>query len=73
MAPYRTTDVNVGAFLLARGHQLTGIERLKDGRRAAFVFASGKDDAEKFFLNEQIPARDFAAALKQLKAALHTL
>jgi Domain of unknown function (DUF5659) len=72
-AEYRTTDVHLGAFLLARGHRLVRMDRLKDGRRAQFVFASGQEDVEKFFLNAQIPARDFAAALKTLKAALHAL
>jgi hypothetical protein len=73
MSSYKTTDLNIAAFLLARGHKLTGLERLRDGRRAMFVFASGGEDAEKFFLNEPVGARDFAAALKQLKAALHAL
>ena len=73
MTPYKTPDLNVAAFLVARGHRLTGMERLKDGRRALFVFASGGDEVERFFLNELVGARDFAAALKQLKAALHAL
>jgi hypothetical protein len=70
---YKTTDLNLGAFLLARGHKLTGVEKLRDGRRAMFVFATGSEDVEKFFTNEPVGARDFASAMKTLKAALHAL
>ena len=72
-SPYRTTDLSLAAFLMARGHQLTAVDRLSDGRRGLFVFATGAEDAEKYFLNESVGARDFASALRQLKAAIHAL
>jgi hypothetical protein len=69
---YRTTDLNVAAFLVARGYTMTGIERLTDGRRGVFLFGPGaRADVDQYFLNAPVGARDFAAALKNLKAALH--
>jgi uncharacterized protein DUF5659 len=67
---YRTHDLHVAAFLMARGHRLIAVDETGRGR-VAFVFASGREDAPKFFLGEPIPARDFAAALRTLKSALH--
>jgi hypothetical protein len=68
---HRVTDLHVAAFLMARGHQLVGLEEAGKPGQVAFVFASGQEDAPKFFLGERIEARAFAAAFKTLKAALH--
>jgi len=70
MTEYATTDLNVAAFLIARGWKLRRLDGPRTSR--SFVFeAAAKDDVQRFFLNELVGARDFASALKQLKSALH--
>jgi hypothetical protein len=68
---YRTTDLNVSAFLLATGHQLVGLEGT--GQQKMFLFHDGaRDDVPKYFMGAKVTAREFAQALKTLKSALHT-
>jgi uncharacterized protein DUF5659 len=67
---YRTTDLNVSAFLIATGNKLIGIEG--EGQRKMFLFnddARGRVDV--YFMGGLCAAKDFAAALKMLKDALH--
>jgi hypothetical protein len=71
MNTYQTTDLHLAAFLIARRHKLVEIGAQKHGR---FTFPpEAADDAPKFFTNELVGARDFAAALRQLKSALYAL
>ncbi len=67
---YRTSDLNVAAFLIALGHSLTSTARL-DQRRVEFGFgAEARQDAARYFAGGSVPARAFATALRDLKAAL---
>jgi hypothetical protein len=67
---YHTTDLNVAAYLVAKGHPLRAIEG--EVRRRMFVFDEGaRADAPKFFTDDLVGARTFAAAMKMLKSALH--
>jgi hypothetical protein len=71
MSQYRTTDVSVSAFLIAKGHQLGDIEGDSPTKRT-FVFSEeARADVPKFFTDEPVGARSFAAALKILKSAVH--
>jgi hypothetical protein len=68
---YKTTDVSVSAFLVARGHKLLDIEGDNPAKRM-FVFPeAARADVPKFFTDAPVGARTFAAALKSLKSAVH--
>jgi len=67
---YRTTDLHVAAFLIARGHRLVGIER--SGRLQEFCFdADAAGDVRHYFENAAIGSRDYGRALRNVKRALH--
>jgi hypothetical protein len=72
MSEYRTTDVSVGAFLIARGHKLQDIEGDSPTKRTFVFHEQARADVSRFFTNEAVGARDFAAALKTLKSAVHS-
>jgi hypothetical protein len=69
------SDLHVASFLLARGFQLLGLERV--GTRYGFKFeldvASGDVTSAIWEYNRGalVPAREFAAAIQQLKSALY--
>jgi hypothetical protein len=66
---YKTFDMYVAAFLVARGHVL---QRLEGTYRRTFVFpGDAAEDAEMFYKNAPVPAIDYAHALKDTKARLH--
>lgn len=67
------SDLNVASFLLARGFKFLGMELV--GTRYAFRFESSEknpaEEALEYARGAPIPAREFAAATQQLKAALY--
>jgi hypothetical protein len=63
---FQTTDLNVAAFLLSRGHSLLGTEGT--ARRTFHFAASVAEDAKGYFQGATVPARAFANALRDLKA-----
>jgi hypothetical protein len=72
---YLESDLNVASFLLARGFPLRGLELV--GTRYAFKFDSSADGnptlaVQDYHKGAVIPAREFAAAIQQLKTALYT-
>jgi hypothetical protein len=67
---YSTTDLNVGAFLIARGHKL--VQVTGEGAQKKFGFHDdARRDVDNYFLDALVPARSFAAALKTLKSAIY--
>lgn len=72
---YLESDLNVAGFLVAKGHRLMGLELL--GTRYSFQFESGTapldaaSTAQSYHKGAVIPAREFAAALQQLKNELY--
>lgn len=74
MGKYRTSDLSLSAFLIARGHKLTRMER---GPRGVFVF-SDSDDLQQDLLcwgnNEPIAiaVRTFVNSMRDLKGMVGT-
>jgi hypothetical protein len=69
IAGYATTDPNMAAFLVARGHPLKEI-RGADWR--SFIFdAAAAADAPLFHRNAEIPARTFVRAQRDVRSLLH--
>jgi hypothetical protein len=71
VSQYKTTDVNVSAFLVATGHRLLGVEGDTPTKRTFVFEEAARPDVAKFFTDEPVGARTFAAALKMLKSAVH--
>ena len=68
---FETTDLGLGAYLLARGHELRAVRAVTE-RQRMFVFGiDAEGDAESFYRNASIPARAYAAALRDIKSLLH--
>jgi hypothetical protein len=65
---YSTHDLNLAAFLLARGHPLQAVGR-EPGGRCVFRFPiRAREDAPGFLAKVAVPAWDYANALRSLKA-----
>lgn len=65
---YRTADLGVGAFLVARGAPLLRVEW--DGSRAFFVFPAAAEAAARLFYQpgqNVVDARAFHVALRELR------
>ena len=66
---FRTPDIHVSAFLMARGHDILGAEMESYGPHGVFVFpASVGEEADEFFRDGQVVAKRFANAIRELKA-----
>jgi|HubBroStandDraft_3_1064219.scaffolds.fasta_scaffold491399_1 hypothetical protein len=72
---YLESDLSMASFLLVRGFKLLGLELI--GTRYSFKFeddAASGDAAsaiQEYHKGALIPARDFAAAIQQLKGTLY--
>ncbi len=61
------SDIQVAAFLVARGHKMLSIR--PEGALGVFIFpADLQDEADKFFQDGQVSARKFGNAIRELKA-----
>ena len=70
----KTTDINIAAFLVCKGHELVGIEDVSEGaRQKVFVFEDNIDKTEvkEYWDGASIPAKLFTQTLKELKIRLH--
>lgn len=66
---YRTTELEVAAFLKAKGHRLQAAE--PQGRMVAFLFAPGADrDVDAYIGGEAVPARELFEAHRSLRALI---
>lgn len=69
MSDYRTTELELGAFLKARGHAL--LEAIPQGRIVTFVFdGTAAPDADAYFGGEPISARNLFEAHRGLRALI---
>jgi len=69
MTTYRTSELELAAFLKTRGHRLVGAK--PNGRLVTFEFdASAADDANNYFSGAQTPARDLFEAHRSLRALI---
>ncbi len=67
MRELQISDIQVAAFLVARGHNLLDVR--PEGTHGVFVFPSElKDEADKFFQDGQVSARKFGNAIRELKS-----
>ena len=66
---YKTTELELAAFLKARGHRLASA-RL-DGRVVSFEFnGEAASDVESYFAGAEVPARDLFEAHRGLRALI---
>ncbi len=69
---YLESDLNMASYLLARGFKLLGLELV--GTRYSFKFEDSGDAAtatKEYRTGALISAREFAAAIQQLKSVLY--
>ncbi len=61
------SDIQVAAFLVARGHEVLDIR--PEGTHGVFVFPGNlNNEADEFFQDGQVSARKFANAIRELKS-----
>jgi hypothetical protein len=66
---YKTTELEIAAFLKARGHRLTSANL--DGRFVTFEFAStAAADVPTYFVGAETPARELFEAHRSLRALI---
>lgn len=66
---YRTTELEVAAFLKARGHRLLNAQAA--GRVVAFSFEDGAgEDVDQYIAGAEVPARELFEAHRSLRALI---
>lgn len=66
---YRTNELEVAAYLKAKGHRL--IEAIPQGRLVTFTFGeAAANDATAYFAGAQMPARELFEAHRCLRALI---
>jgi hypothetical protein len=66
---YKTTELELAAFLKARGHRLAGAKL--DGRFVSFEFdPTASTDAENYFSGAEASARELFEAHRSLRALI---
>jgi len=66
---YRTNELELAAFLKARGHKLMGTQ--PDGRLVLFAFPeSAASDADRYFAGTEVPAMELFEAHRHLRALI---
>jgi len=69
MTPYRTTELELAAFLKARGHRLLSANQ--NGKMVAFEFTpDAADDADNYFSGAESSARELFEAHRSLRALI---
>jgi hypothetical protein len=66
---FRTTDTMLGAFLIARGHPLRGLDGPR-GRREFLFDPDAETDRAEYFADGLVSGRKMAGAFRDLKSAL---
>jgi len=65
---YRTSDLNIAAFLMTRDAKFIGGETADDRRRVFFIFEDAPMNlVRRFFNNENVPVADYCSALRTLR------
>ena len=71
-APYQTTELELAAFLKARGHRLLDAE--PQGRLVCFGFDdSASADVQQYFSGAEVSARELFEAHRHLRALIQQL
>jgi len=65
---YSTSDLNLAAFLMARGLPLLKTESAGGFRKMFWFSPEARDVAAEFYQNAPVPSRSFTNALRDLKA-----
>lgn len=69
---YQTNELEVAAFLKARGHKL--LEAKPQGRLVTFGFEAGAaTDVDAYFAGVELPARELFEAHRHLRALIQRL
>lgn len=69
---YRTTELEIAAFLKARGHRLLGAH--PQGRVVEFEFAgTAEPDVERYITGETVSARELFEAHRSLRALIQQI
>jgi hypothetical protein len=70
--PYQTTELEVAAFLKARGHRL--LDAQPQGRLVTFGFEdSACEDVQAYFSGAEVSARELFEAHRHLRALIQQL
>jgi hypothetical protein len=68
-SPYRTTELELAAFLKARGHRLLSAKQ--SGKMVTFEFTSdAADDVDNYFSGAESSARELFEAHRSLRALI---
>jgi len=70
---YRTADLGLAAFLVARGHPLARLDGRRGDRRVFCFDTRAEAAAPLFYRDDKVGARTFANALRDLKALVRPL
>src|SRR5262249_2320814 len=69
---YRTTEIELAAYLKACGHKLTSAK--PEGRFVTFEFdAAAADDADRYFAGAEAPARELFESHRSLRVLVTQL
>ncbi len=67
MRELQISDIQVAAFLVARGHNLLDVR--PEGTHGVFVFPGElKEEADEFFKDGRVSGRKFGNAIRELKS-----
>ena len=67
---FKTSDIQIAAFLVARGWELEHIDMLPRGRGVFLFRKDAEADAQEFFHGGKVMALKFAYAVKDLKTRI---
>jgi len=67
---FKTSDIQIAAFLVPRGWELEHIDMLPRGRGVFLFPKDAETDAQEFFHDGKVMALKFAYAVKDLKARI---
>jgi hypothetical protein len=67
---FQTTDLGLAAYLVARGHALLGVQGENGGRRVFLFPPEAREEASGFYAGGTVPARQYANAVRDLKALI---
>ncbi len=69
---FLTSDLALAAYLVARDHALCEVRGENGGRRVFCFPVNARNDVPGFYAGALVPARQYANALRDLKALLRT-
>lgn len=68
---FKTSDIQIAAFLVARGHNVLAVDTEGDTSHGVFLFPfDARDEVDEFFRDGKVSAKRFASAIRELKARI---